>query len=350
MNELQLRGDCRTALTHMTLIGLAAILEAAGVTDVRIDWTTALDSRPVVCTAIGFEAAAEIVRQHALERAADASWLAAVLTVDGREMGLLSPRIAVPKDQAAWQRLVDGRASRIDALVEAQAALDLQLVGALGTPAYWRERKPGDLRPDEGASGWEMKTRNQGQDFVRHRLFPIARHVASRDVASIRAGLEGTATVDLTDDPESHTATGLAAPGPTDTAAAWCALWAISQFPVVPLIRDRSRTAGHLRLAGTRGRGWLCIPMPTEPLALPRLRSIIVSGTVERVVRAHVAAEHVVRPALEARAARDWLVSRGIGAVASFPVQASDNPNAPELRALNAQLIRLEAACGDSSV
>ena len=346
MSELQLRGHWRTALTHMTMIGLAAILEEASVADVRVGWTRGLDLRPVVWTAgVDFDGAADIVHRHALQRATEASWLGAVLNVHGRPAGLMSPRIAPPEDRTAWQRLADGRAVQIDALIAARARLDLMLVGALGAPSYWHQARAGDPRPDQGASRWEMKTRNRGEDFIRHRLLPIAHHVAGRDAASIRQGLEGMVTLDVSgDNLESRTATGLAGPGLTDTAAAWCGLWAISQFPVVPLLGEPSRTAGQVSPPRGSGRlrGWLCVPMSGWPMTLPRLRSVIVSGAPERIVRRHLASDRPGAADLEAAVDRDWLRRRGVGGIAYFGVQASDNPNAPELRTLDGVVLPLE--------
>jgi len=180
---------------------------------------------------------------------------------------------------------------------------------------------------------------------VHHRLLPIAQSVAGREATSIRDGLAGDVTVDLgRDSLESRTATGLAAPGPADSAAVWCGLWAISQFPVIPLIAEPSRTAGHLSppQGRTRSRGWLYVPMPRRPMTLPRLRSVIVSGASERVVRWHVATDRRGPGALDVAAAREWLRRRHVSGIAYFPVQASDNPNAPELRALDGAVIPLE--------
>ncbi len=135
MSELRLRGDLRTALTHMTMLGLAAILEEAGVEDVRVGWTDELDARPVVWTAgVDFEDAAEIVRQHAVRRASERSWLAAVLDLRGREAGLMSPRITAPRDRAEWERLADARAGQIDAPLP----VPISISGSWGRSAHRR--------------------------------------------------------------------------------------------------------------------------------------------------------------------------------------------------------------------
>ena len=85
-------------------------------------------------------------------------------------------------------------------------------------------------------------------------------------------------------------------------------------------------------------------------MALPRLRSVIVSGAPERVVRWHVANDRRGASALDMAAAREWLRRRRVSGIACFPVQASDNPNAPELRALDGVVIPLEEPHADRPV
>jgi CRISPR-associated protein Csb3 len=61
------------------------------------------------------------------------------------------------------------------------------MIGALGEPAYW----PTDRNADAGASRWEMKTRNQGAEFVGNRLVPLAQAVAARTIEQTLTGLTG---------------------------------------------------------------------------------------------------------------------------------------------------------------
>ena len=347
MTELHLRGERQSALTHLMQIGFAAILEASGVSDVRVSWSGALDARPLVWTdGVDFDQAALLVRDHARRRADASSWLAADIDLAGRRTGLFSPRIKPPEDRGGWQRLIDAREAHLDGLTAAQARLDLQFIGALGMPAYWRVDRTGRATPDDGASRWEMKARNAGEEFVRHRLFPIARHVAGREARSIREGLEGAITCDLTDPPraDSRTATGLAAPGPTDTAVAWCALWAISQFPIMHLVAERSRAAGHVAPPRGRGRfgGWFYLPMAEQPMGLPRLRSVLVSRPLERVARAAVGSDTRRVGPLGVDAARAWLRNRGVSAIVVFPISVSANKNAPEYQARDGTVVPLD--------
>jgi len=342
MSDLHLRGDVRTAFSHLTLIGLAAILEEAGAAGVRIGWTTSLDPRPVVSTLdIAASEIGEAVGAHAALHSIDGNWVA---------QGLMSPRITPPKDQAAWERLDEERSTVIDRQLDEGRSLDLRLIGALGEPAYWRfdrrGQRRGQRRPDEGASRWEMKTRNRGETFVADRLRKLAEAVAAREPSSVIDGLAGEQTIDEAghDAIDSRTATGLAAPGPTDNAVAWCALWGISQFPVVHLVTAQSRTAGHIE--GTRGsgmrHGWFCIPVPDAPMALPRLRTINASAQLAWAGAPCVSEARSSADALRDEAARAWLTDHGVGAIVRFPIAEFGSANAPERRALAGKVMPLD--------
>lgn len=337
MTNLQLAGHLRTALSHMALVGLGVILEDAGVADVRVGWSEAFDSQPLVrASHVDWPEAAEIVRQHALRHADPADWTAA--RGAGTESALMSPRIASPAGAAAWHGHVTARCETIDRVLGRTNWLDLRLIGSLGEPAYWRFNRTGEPLPDEGASRWEMKTRNGGEEFVGNRLRPLAERVAARSAEAIESGLTGSAPEDELgkNGIDSRTATGLAAPGPTDNALAWCALWGISQFPVIARIQRPSRTAGHLpapRGAERDRRGWFYVPVAVRPITLPRLRTVIVSDQL-----AQAAAIGLEGPAslgvLDLDAACGWLADREIAALVRFPIGEYGSANAPERRAL----------------
>ena len=102
--------------------------------------------------------------------------------------------------------------------------------------------------------------------------------------------------------------------------------------------------------AGTRCRTFSRLVLPTSahvPLTMPRLRSVILSSELELVVRKRVADDRHAPTDLDAEAARDWLRDRHVSGIAYFPVWASDNAKAPELRALDGTVIPLEAGPDD---
>ncbi len=347
MSDLRLAGDVRVALSHMAAIGLAAILEDAGASDVGVGWAGGLDPQPIVTArGIDWSEAADRVKVHAQRHAAESDWTAATIDDGVTRTGLMSPRIKPRNTEAGWLELASHRREVIDDQVTRRRWLDLHMIGALGEPAYWRFNAQRQRLPDDGASRWEMKTRNGGKEFVQHRLHPLARRVADRSLEGIRDGLVGVSVRDEagSDDLDSRTGTGLTGPGRVDNAIAWCALWGISQFPVVPRVMRPSRTAGHLRPPRSDAiprYGWFYLPVPIRPIALPRLRSIIVSG---HLARAAVPADMTTADAaLSAEGARTWLINRGIGAVVRFPIGEFGSANAPERRALLGTVVRLEA-------
>jgi CRISPR-associated protein Csb3 len=188
-----------------------------------------------------------------------------------------------------------------------------------------------------------MKTRNRGEEFVGNRLRPLAERVAHRTAGQVEAGLTGTVVVDELgkDDVDSRTATGLTMPGPTDNAVAWCALWGLSQFPVIAQVTRASRTAGHLpakpRAAHER-RGSLYVPVPIRPIGLARLRSIVLSGQLAVAASPNDQEGDL----LDVEAARAWLADRGIGAIVRFPIGEYGSASAPERRALLGRVVPMD--------
>ncbi len=153
---------------------------------------------------------------------------------DGNE-GADEPSAVPFRRSGTWQLVQQSRWEVLDELTTAgHHWLDLRFLAALGEPCYWSFNRKGDALQDDGASRLEMQPRNQGSEFVGTRLRKLAATVAQRDAAKILAGLTGQSVDDELGDntPGSRTATGLASPGPTDNALAWCALWGISQFPL----------------------------------------------------------------------------------------------------------------------
>jgi CRISPR-associated protein Csb3 len=346
MGVLELPGDVRVAFSHAAAYGLAAILGAGGAPSVRLAWTSSLDARAVLATeGLDTDGIASLVLDDARRHGGGDSWTAATVEIAGSTAGRLSPRVKPPPDDPAWLELVRLRRQTIDREVAERRWLDLALIGALGEPAYWRFDAQGKRRPDEGASRWEMKTRNAGEDFVRNRLHLLAVSVAARDLARVRGGLEGAIVEDEVgrNAPDSRTGTGLAGLGPVDNALAWCALRGLSLFPVVARTGRASETAGYgtARPAGEARQNWFHLPVPVRPVTLARLRTVIASEQL-----ASLAAAEVVRDAgdeLGARSAREWLLDRSIGAVVRFPIGTFGSASAPERRALLGSVIRLGA-------
>jgi hypothetical protein len=87
------------------------------------------------------------------------------------------------------------------------------------------------------------------------------------------------------------TMAGLAGPGPTDNALAWCALWGISQLPLAIRIRSIAVTTGHL------GRGrqeFFYVPVWQSPWRPARLRAMLASTQLR--IAASSGLDHIGRP------------------------------------------------------
>ena len=335
MSVLELPGDIGVAFSHLAAVGLASIVEGAGAERVTLSWSASLDARAIV-SAVGldWDVAARIVHAHAVAHAEAGDWTGA--TVPGTAAGLLSPRIKVPADDDAWVALTAARRVAIDEQLRAGRWLDLALIGALGEPAHWRFDTQHARRPDEGASRWEMKTRNRGEDFVVHRLRKLAIAIAARKVDAIRDGLSGASLADEHggNAVDSRTATGLAAPGPVDNALAWCALWGISAFPVIPRVTRPSLTAGHLsrrRAGGGPREDWFYLPVPSRPIRLARYRHVATSDQLATMAISAIESE---ADTLDGEAARAWLAVRHIGGIVRFPIGVYGSASAPERRTL----------------
>lgn len=334
--------DSRVLLSHLALFGLGAILEEAGATP-RLGWTSGMDPRPAVhgvgCTPAEV---AVVVRAHAARRAESDAWVRRTLPDKGKLRGLMSPRLTTLAIPEGWRELEERRNETIDEVTARRAELDLRMLGALGRPAYWRMRAR-QRRQDEGASRWEMQPRNQGSEFVGTKLSPLACAVAARSDHEVLGGLTGAAPVDEINSrkADSRTPTGLAAPGPTDNALAWCALWGFSQLPLALRARQPAIASGHV---GQSNAGWFHTLTWNGDWRMARLRSMLASRQTREVAESHVldrGDERGVAGAASDDAARCWLAVRGVTALLCFPVSRHGSDSAPERRAGLANICRL---------
>ena len=337
--------DWRVLLSHLALFGLGAILEETEANP-RLGWTGGMAPRPAVTGAgCGPADVAAAVRAHAAYRASPDAWVARTLLNKDKLRGLMSPRLTTLVIPEGWRDLEERRNGTIDDVTVLRAELDLRMLGALGRPAYWRMHQR-QRRQDDGASRWEMQPRNQGSEFVGTRLSPLARAVAARSDDEILGGLTGAEPIDEVGHgkADSRTPTGLAAPGPTDNALAWCALWGISQLPLALRARQPAVTSGHV---GRSSVGWFHTLAWEGDWRMARLRSMVASRQAREVAESHVlhrSEGRAVAGVLGDEAARSWLAARGVSAVVCFPVSRHGSDSAPERRAGLADLCRLGAS------
>lgn len=326
MNELVLSGRWESALSHMALFGLGAILESEADPAVRVHWAATPSVQPTVTTRLTETEIAESVRDHA--HRSMRSWVGARFIHLGQERAIMSPRLGEPKSAADWKAL---RAAREEWLDSTElSVLDRRMISGLGELGYWCWVDPKEIRPGFAASPWEMKTRNHGEEFVRDRLAKLADAVRERALDDVEAGLFEGAVLDEkgNNSPASRTPTGFTAPRPTDSAMAWCALWGIACHVVRPRthVTVPARRPNHSVASGviTGGRQrWFVLPVFRRATNMARLRQIVRSH--------HVAATAEARNAGSLAAASEgWLVGKGVGAVVGFAQHTTDNSNAPE--------------------
>lgn len=333
MNLHQLPGDVTVALTHLALCGLAAIADDASGTPSRLWWTDDQVPVPTLTSVLDSRQLAEAVHAHAVEASSPASWLNQREATGSRAgAGLFTARAKVPTDPAEWGRhAMDRRAARRSLPA---SRLDGRLILGLGEPAWWRWERNAN-RPDEGASRWEMKTRNQGQEFLVDRLVPIARALADRTPQQILDGLTGHSVVDEPGkgSPDSRTATGLTTPGPADAAIAWCALWGLSTAPPIPRRATISRTPGvwpgerlHPTTAG--------LPVFTEPVSATRFSQILLSAEFDTAAAPIGTRTGATQAPTSRDSARAWLLEQGVRAIVVFPVLKAGTSSAPERQLL----------------
>ncbi|MDH6196721.1 CRISPR-associated protein Csb3 [Mycobacterium frederiksbergense] len=335
MTEFVLASDHTRALDHFAGYGLSAILEQAGERDIRLRWT---DGPAPKLTLSGLHSTpamvAEVVHTHAVDHCGAESWVQQIATVKGAakssEVGLFSPRIAVPHGTDAWKELYNSRFEALNAPTN-QVWLDSLMLQGLGEPAHWllRTQTP---EPDRGASRWEMKTRNRGEDFTRNRLALLAKAVAARSTDAVLAGLTGESIVDEAgkNDPGSRSGTGLVPPGVVDNALAWCALWGLSAFRLTHRVGRQSFTPGAYPQTRVHPE-LMVLPLVTSPTSPAKLRRILRSRAFDTA--AFGAAESADRAV-----GREALRASAVIGLVRFAVRVAGSASAPERQVLTGVL------------
>ncbi|WP_051619898.1 hypothetical protein [Haematomicrobium sanguinis] len=340
-----IQGDYRDALVQFTALGLAAIIENELGARSRIQWLDQMRVSVTTLDVLSDEEMADAVLRHATARAED-SWVTAVAALGTAARSPFSPRVGALAAED-WQPWHDVREAEIDD-VSADDVLDLRFISALGEPSYWAEDPAVSTQINSGASLWEMKTRNRGEEFVQNRLALLARAVAGRSASEVLAGLLGTSILDEVgkNAGDSRTPTGLRAPSRTDNARAWCAMWGISNFPVRPVVSGDGFRASKVAGAFRAGKSaWFYLPVflgPDDgpPVSLARYRAVARSAALADLAwdTVRVAGEAAGEQRKESqrfteaelKSAETWARAHGVGGLMYFRRFVSDNPNAPE--------------------
>lgn len=316
------------AFDQLFVIGLASILDAETGTTSRLSWDNG-GVATLECAAVeSLAGAASVIHGHA-RRQAESAWLKTITHLSVGDRSPLSPRIGKLSTKGAFSELEDARRELIESITS-EDALTRRLIGALGRPSDWSLSREGEILPDAGASTWEMKTRNRGEEFVQNRLSLLADAVATRTDQQVQDGIEGVSEVDEVGKGSlnSRTPTGLRAPGPADNTRAWCALWGLSALPVRPVVGNEgesfSVTTGAIR---DRGRVWFYLPVIEEPTTVAGIRAITQS---EYLADQAASAVRIPDASVSAKGIR-WLGQHHVRQFFLFKRHRSDNANAPEL-------------------
>lgn len=352
MPNINIAGDVSSALSHFGAYGLAAIAGAEGFGSSTVRWTE--ESRPIAVVGVPDHSPLDVaasVRDLARRLADEKEWPSVLMPYGPKakpvRVSPFSPRIkAIDTDKHPddWPNHQLARNRVFDRLSRESRDLELSFLGALGEAAYWRfdNNQP---RPDHGASRWEMKTRNRGEEFVQHRFSGMAKELSGWSVDDILAGITGANVNDSLGKNAvgSRTSTGLTAPGPTDVALAFVALWGISVFPMARKIRRINVTpcAYPDRVLHPTA---MVLPVPTVPVTVARLESLVISRQLSVLVDLEgrelsgIRADAEVEGQLEVEAARRWLGDRGVPGVAVFPILKAGSSSAPERQVLNGRV------------
>lgn len=334
-SECTLWGDVTSALDLIVPVGLVAVLDEAGLGPASFFWDAdAVPSRArVSCASPSKGEMAEAVRRHAERHTQADSWVQArIQGISNAGKGLFSPRASL--NARDWQEYLTQRAEWLTAHQAQLTELDWAMMAGLGEPAWWRASDK-DPQPDKGASRWEMKTRNRGEEIITHRLQPLAHAVSNRSGDQILTGLlEGVRVTDECggNSAASRTATGFTTPQPTDNAKAWLALWGLSALPPLPMSTDAA--AGFSQSPGMWPRSRVhptraALPIVTKPYGWRGYRALLMSRYFDQ-------AASPSEPG--SKTAQGWLSSQGVAAIAHIPIRKVGSDSAPERQMLSASI------------
>lgn len=330
-HSLVVAGNVYSGLSHFALAGLSLLARSICDGVVTTHWSDEPTPRGVLETEdiTPEEIAGEIKR---LSQSWVQGWTSIRVQYAEGEFSPFSPRfkqIDPLKNPGDWSKHQQARTAALDQLCVEDDHLALQLIQSLGEAAYWRFLGT-DPRPDHGASRWEMKTRNRGEEFVSQKLFKYVDALSDWNSNDILAGLTGQRVEDPFGEDASRTPSGFTPPARTDLALAFAALIGIGQFPVSARTQLMALTpcaypdtALHTKVA--------VLPVPAAPLTPERFESIVLSQEWASVVNAFGADETGRTPErLLHESAITALQQFNVPAAAVFRVHLGGSPSARE--------------------
>lgn len=354
--------SARDLYSHMVVLGLAAICDADEVLDgpVTICWEhpgmVVIGLRDA---ALEVEDAAAAVRRYLdvlIDVRPTISNTICLGTDKQGKMRLkspLSPRIANVVDLDArcgsdgmtnWEQY-HGVRHRILDEISANVPVFRSLIGSLGMAAYWKSGygNQRDVRPDTGASLWEMAPRNQGSEFMTNKFIKMLDDVANLSPDAIVSRLAGRAVLNEKD---LRNTGGFRSPSPTDTLLSFIALHGISSFAVRPVAEGRSGsiTDGSLTIKDKVRTDYFVVPVATAPVTLSRYRSVCRSEALGMLAEAWLGKQAEKEgsgfsASLSSRS--HWLGEHSIGYVGVFERIKAGTANCPEYYAAPGTLVQV---------
>ena len=288
IHTIRTAGHLSSALSYFAWTGVASIANVLSKEPVTVYWSSEAQSVGIVETSdVSLEKIAlEII--HLATRWSE-GWTGEIVDYSKGSFSPFSPRfkaINPDADSQDWINHQNARTQWLDHLEEVDDELARRLIHGLGEAAYWRfdGREP---RPDHGASRWEMKTRNRGEEFIKNRFHPLCREISTWSVDELQDSLQGNKVSDTLNknSTDSRTSTGLTPPGQADSALAFTALLGIGNFPITHRIHAMSVTPGAHPYSVLHP-SWVILPIPTVPISSERFENIMLTAEWAAVVDA----------------------------------------------------------------
>lgn len=340
MNEIKVAGSCVSALSYFAALGLAEIASEELGVDSKVYFTA--ENPPRACIQIESaspEDLSEGLRVVAQRWAEEDSWVKTTFPYPEKktsaERSPFSPRIKPMTDVGTLAGHLDFRSSQLNQLRAKGDWLALKFIAGLGEAAYWRFER-NDPRPDHGASRWEMKTRNKGQEFVVHRLALIVEEIKDWSTEQILNGILGESVNDSIGKNaiDSRTSTGFTVPGPADVALTFAALVGMSAMPVIHQVHQMSVTPGSYPKNILHPR-YAVLPLPTKPTGIAGLQNIILSKDVDICSKKVLDEQLDEKEQVRHQASVKWLKSRGVVGLVVYRILKTGSSSAPERQILN---------------
>lgn len=334
MSTITLAGDYTSAFTHFAQYGLASLAEQYHPQGVTLGWSReAVPKAQLTIEDTDTHTIAGYLQKLAEQLSEPDTWVMRDVIYgsgkDEKNFSPFSPRIRVidtKKYPTDWRKHQEARHEDLDGLAANRDILNLRWISGLGEAAYWRFDCK-DNRPDHGASRWEMKTRNKGEEFVQHRLRPMCVELTNWSAEKILSGLLGESLNDSLgkNKPSSRTSTGFTTPQPTDVALAFAALLGISVFPVIHQVHQLSVTPGAWPSDSLHPQK-MVLPITNEHITLARLRTILrnraYAQTVEQICKPESEKyKSTTENVFDTAGSAEWFKARGMEAFVKFPVK-----------------------------